>query len=379
MRVLMVGWEFPPSKTGGLGTHCYELVKNLGMIGANVLLLIPKRSEKGSVDLGNVDVVEIGFNLTNPYVGLNAISDKSYGTYFFDEVEKFNKNCVELALDEEFDVIHCHDWMTIPTGIELKKKMGKPLVFTVHSTEFDRTIKINPDLNIAGTEKMGIDEADLVITVSKGMKKQLVERFGALEEKIKVIYNGIDCSRFSGITKKTGQNMVLFLGRLTNQKGPNSFLHVARIVLGKMPDTLFIVAGYGEKLPELIKESIDLGITDNVLFTGFLSEEELLRIYKVAEVYVMPSVAEPFGISALEAIASGTPVIISKNAGVAEKIKHCFKVDYWDTLEMANKIIFMLRYTVLGECMRRNAIKEIRDLSWDRVAEKTIKIYEQVR
>ncbi len=141
---------------------------------------------------------------------------------------------------------------------------------------------------------------------------------------------------------------------------------------------MFVVAGHGEKLPHLIEESIDLGIMDHVLFTGFLSEEELGRAYEMADVYVMPSVAEPFGISALEAIASGTPVIISKNAGVAEQIRHCLKVDYWDTLEMANKIISMLNHSVLGECMRRNAIEEIRNLGWDGVAEETIRVYERV-
>jgi glycosyltransferase involved in cell wall biosynthesis len=375
----MLGWEFPPSKTGGLGTHCYELVKNLGVRGVNVLFLVPKRSEKGRDSLCNVDFVEVGFDLSNPYAGPDSISDKSYGTHFVDEVVGFNKKCVELALDEEYDVIHCHDWMTIPAGIELKKKSGTPLVFTVHSTEFDRTIEIDPSVNIVGIERAGIDESDQIITVSEGMKKQLVERYGAFEERVRVIYNGIDRSRFPGITKKTGQRIVLFLGRLTNQKGPSFFLQTAAIVLRKVPDALFIVAGHGGKLQELIEESIALGIMDHVCFRGYLSEEELVQAYEMADVYVMPSVAEPFGISALEAIASGTPVIISKNAGVSEQIKHCLKVDYWDTLEMANKIICMLKHTVLGECMRRNAIEEIRDFGWDEIAEKTIKIYERLR
>jgi glycosyltransferase involved in cell wall biosynthesis len=261
----------------------------------------------------------------------------------------------------------------------LKKKSGTPLVFTVHSTEFDRTIEIDPSVNIVGIERAGIDESDQIITVSEGMKKQLVERYGAFEERVRVIYNGIDRSRFPGITKKTGQRIVLFLGRLTNQKGPSFFLQTAAIVLRKVPDALFIVAGHGGKLQELIEESIALGIMDHVCFRGYLSEEELVQAYEMADVYVMPSVAEPFGISALEAIASGTPVIISKNAGVSEQIKHCLKVDYWDTLEMANKIICMLKHTVLGECMRRNAIEEIRDFGWDEIAEKTIKIYERLR
>jgi len=376
MRVLMFGWEFPPAKTGGLGTHCYELVKNLGSKGVGVLLFVPKRSENVKNNLENVEIVEVGFDLSNPYARPDsAASEKSYGWNFFDEVETFNNECAATALDRDFDIIHCHDWMTIPAGIELKKKTGSPLIFTVHSTEYDRSISIHPCTNIINTEKKGIDEADRIITVSRNMKTQLLERYNAIEGKISVIYNGIDDSKFPGITEKSNRKLVLFLGRLTSQKGPSFFLRTAERVLRKEPDVLFVVGGQGEKLPELIREATDLGIMDHVLFTGYLREKELVRAYEMADVYVMPSVAEPFGISALEAIASGTPSIVSKKAGVAERIRNCFKVDYWDTLEMANKIISVLRYDVLRDCMRRNALEELKDLSWSRVAEETIEVY----
>ena len=376
MRVLVLGWEFPPAKTGGLGTHCYELVRNLGRKGISVLLLIPKKSEDARCNLQNVEIVEVGSLLSNPYNPKGSTTfERGYGWNFFDEVKAFNEECVALASTGEFDIIHCHDWMTIAAGQELRKRTGKPLVFTIHSTEYDRTANLYPFKNIIDVEKRGIDEADLVITVSKNMKEQLIERYEADEEKVTVIYNGVDYLRFPGITEKDHRNIVLFLGRLTNQKGPDFFLHAAAKVLQKESDVLFAVSGQGEKLPELIGEAIKIGIMDHVVFTGYLSEEELLRAYEMADVYVMPSVAEPFGITALEAIASGTPTIVSKKAGVSEKINHCFKVDYWDTYDIANKIICVLRYHVLRECMRRNSLKELEDLGWDTVAEQTIEAY----
>ncbi len=376
MRVLVLGWEFPPAKTGGLGTHCYELVRNLGRKGISVLLLIPKKSEDARCNLQNVEIVEVGSLLSNPYNPKGSTTfERGYGWNFFAEVKAFNEECAALASTREFDIIHCHDWMTIPAGQELKKRTGKPLVFTIHSTEYDRTANLYPFKNIVDVEKRGIDEADLVITVSKNMKEQLIQRYQADEKKVTVIYNGVDYLRFPGITEKSHRNIVLFLGRLTNQKGPDFFLHAAAKVLEEESNVLFAVAGQGDKLPELIGEAIDLGIMDHVIFTGYLSEEELLRAYEMADVYVMPSVSEPFGITALEAIASGTPVIVSKNAGVCERIKHCFKVDYWDTWDMANKIVCILRYRVLGECMRKHSLEELKSLSWDRVAQQTIEAY----
>jgi len=373
----MIGWEFPPAKTGGLGTHCYELVKNLSKKGIKVLLLIPKRTGNVKHNIPNVEIIEVGSVALNPYNTTKPGDkfEKGYGWNFFEEVRAFNKRCVEIAKDKKFDVIHCHDWMTIDAGIELKKITGKPLVFTVHSTEYDRTANIYPMNFIVEVEKRGLQKADLVITVSERMKKQLIERYDAKEEKIIVIYNGIDASRFFGLIKKDNKGIILFLGRLTNQKGPYFFLHTAKKVLEKRKDVMFILAGQGEQMPELIRIAIGLGIMNNVVFTGYLSEEELLQAYTIADVYVMPSVAEPFGITALEAIASGTPVIVSKNAGVAEKVMHCFKVDFWDTHEMANKIICLLKYPILGECMRKNSYKEIINFGWDRVAEQTISVY----
>lgn len=378
MRVLMLGWEFPPAKTGGLGTHCYELVRKLGSKSVNVILLIPKRSQNIKHNIPNVEIEEVGSVPIMPYNSTRESTvtfEKGYGWNFLKEVEVFNKKCVEAALKKKFDVIHCHDWITMNAGIEVKKKTGKPLVITVHSTEYDRTANIYPLNSIVDIEKRGVQEADLIITVSKQMKQQLVERYGADERKIRVIYNGINASKYFGLTPKQRKNIVLFLGRLTNQKGPWFFLHAAKKVLEKKNDVTFVIAGQGDKMAELIKQSIDMGIGDHVLFTGYLTEEEVNYAYAMADVYVMPSVAEPYGITALEAVASGTPVIVSKNAGVAEEIKHCFKVDFWDTHEMADKILGILKYPVLGECMRRNGYSEIKKFGWERTADQTIDVY----
>jgi glycosyltransferase involved in cell wall biosynthesis len=374
----MIGWEFPPAKTGGLGTHCYELVKNLSKKGVGVTLLIPKRTENVKHDIPNVEIIEVGSTALNPYnvtKADNKTFEKGYGWNFFEEVKAFNRKCVEVAKNKKFDVIHCHDWMTSSAGLELRKITGKKMVFTVHSTEFDRTAFIYPMNFIVDIEKKGVHESDLIITVSEGMKKQLIDRYGADEKKINVIYNGIDSSKYFGLTKKDSNGTVLFLGRLTNQKGTWFFLHAAKKVLEKKKDVTFIVAGQGEQMPEMIKLAIDMNIMNRFIFTGYLPEDEILRAYATADVYVMPSVSEPFGITALEAIASGTPVIVSKNAGVAEKIVHCFKVDFWDTHEMANKIIGLLKYSVLKECMRKNCYKEINNFGWDRVADQTIGVY----
>lgn len=377
MQVLMIGWEFPPAKTGGLGTHCYELVKNLSMKGVGITLLIPKRSGNAKHDIPNVEIIEVGSTFLNPYAQNKQDGktfDRGYGWNLFEEVKAFNRKCVEVAGGRKFDVIHCHDWMTVDAGIYLKKMTGKSLVFTMHSTEFDRTANIYPSDHIIYTEKNGMESADFVITNSEGMKKQLMDRYDIKEGKITVVYNGIDRGRYMGLTKK-GSKRILFLGRLTNQKGPYFFLYAAKKVLEKRNDVTFIVCGEGEKMPDMIRQSIRMGIMDHMIFTGFLPEDDVLKAYASSDVYVMPSVSEPFGITALEAAASGTPVIVSKNAGVAEKMLHCFKVDHWDTYEIADKILGILRYGALRECMRKNCYHEVSNFGWDKVAEQTLNVY----
>lgn len=376
MKVLVLGWEFPPASVGGLGTHLYELVKNLGERSIDVTLLMPNRSQEVKHNLREVEIVEIGRASVQTYTGTYTTDlCGSYGCSVFGEVDAFNTQITSWASSQQFDIIHCHDWMTIPAGIELKRRTCRPLVTTIHSTEYDRTVGTYPSEIVIDIEKKGIAESDSIITVSQRMKTLLIERYEADEEKVVVIYNGVDRSKFSGITKKDQKNIILFLGRLTNQKGPRFFLRAAAKVLEREPKTRFIVAGRGEKLGDLIQEAIDLGIKENVVFTGHLSQEELIQTFEEAAVYVMPSVAEPFGIAALESIASGTPVIVSKNAGVSEVIKHCIKVDYSDAEEIARRIVHLLKNPDLVESMRIKAFDEIENHGWDKVAQHTIEVY----
>lgn len=420
MKILMLGWEFPPAKSGGLGTHCYELVRNLGKKGAHVLFFMPKKPPKmylEGVELIGVDyvgkmrrivhrrgpvvgpypehVVGPYISQIGPYYNPKArvleyriassehpdtveaedLVKENYGWDLFNEVMRYNQKCVKIARKESFDVIHCHDWITVQAGIELKKAKKRPLVFTVHSTEYDRTASIYPMDWIIDVEKRGIDEADVIITVSNYMKQQLIDRYNADEKKIVVIYNGIDLEKYANAEKMIGKKNILFLGRLTNQKGAYFFLHAAKIVLEKEKDVSFIIVGKGDQMPELINLAIELGIHDKVRFTGYIPEEQIPLAYAHCNAYVMPSITEPFGITALEAMATGTPLIVSKNAGVSETVKHCFKVDFWDTHEMANKIVSILRYPVLEKVMGENSKKEVVSFGWDKVAEQTLSTY----
>lgn len=251
------------------------------------------------------------------------------------------------------------------------------MVFTIHSTEYDRASY--PWELILNIERMGLRAADRVITVSNRMKNQLVDRFGADESKIRVIYNGVDATRFAQRAPgETRGKRVLFLGRLTDQKGPVQFLYAAKKVVEKEPDVRFIMAGEGPMLPYLISLSIELGLQNSVVFTGYLPEEQLRRAYSMCDLYIMPSISEPFGITALEAMASGTPIIVSKSSGIAEITNHCLKVDFWDIEEMANKMIALLRYEALGDELARAGLLEVRNFTWERTAEQTIGVYKEL-
>ncbi len=364
----MLGWEFPPFISGGLGTHCYELTKKLKKW-CEILFFMPK--PKGEFSAPHVQIIPVPGGFSGPYLKEleGMVSDG-----FFSRVKHYNENVIKTALKHSFDIIHCHDWMTITAGVKLKKLTGKPLVFTVHSTEWDRTAG-HPWQFIADIERLGLNEADKIITVSNWMKKQLMDRYNVNASKIKVIYNAIDPSRFKAMVEKLGSKVVLFLGRLSIQKGADYFIHAAKKVLDVEPNITFLVGGKGPELKNLIKLTINLGISDKVKFLGYIPDEDLPKLYALADVYVMPSVAEPFGITALESIASGTPLIISKDAGVSEVLQHCLKVDFWDVNEIANKIIGVLEYTGLGEELSKHGLEECSKITWGEVAKKTHDLY----
>jgi len=391
IRVLMLGWEFPPFKSGGLGTYLFGFTKELNELGAKIIFIMPYTGKKMDYDFikivqaDGIDMLGISSSLT-PYAmpsewlsGRRGMVKSVYGWGFFEEVAYYNVRAVQIGSMIDCDVIHCHDWMTMPAGIALKRILGKPLIVTIHSTEYDRTGNLFPNARIMAIERAGLLEADVVITVSNYEKRQLVERYGIPGEKIKVVYNAIDPERYrrTKVEKYINDKIVLFVGRLTIQKGCEFFLEAAKKVLEKVPDVRFVVVGSGDQMHALIQKSIDLGIADRTHFVGF--DPDVTKYYSIADVFVMPSVSEPFGLTPLEALACDVPVIISKQSGVSEVLRNCLKVDFWDTHELANKIIALLNYKPLHDELREKAKREItRFRTWHDVAKECMEIYRAV-
>jgi glycosyltransferase involved in cell wall biosynthesis len=365
MKIAMIGWEYPPYKVGGLGTHCYGLTHGLADKNVHIDFYMPKLRQKVKSDNKNIHIIEVGEGEVYPY---DRPDDKEIGGKFFDAVYRYNDLLVK-RVKGKYDLIHCHDWLTMKAAVSLKEKLGVPLVLTVHSTEYDRSGWIYPNQWFIDIEREGMEKADRIIAVSEFTKRVIVEKYGIPPEKITVVHNAV-----YPIGEGEKQNLVLFLGRLTIQKGPEFFLKTAKKVL-EYEDARFVIAGIGDMLPKLIEQAVHLGISNKVIFTGKLTEDEVAHIYKISSIYVMPSVSEPFGITALEAISAGTPTIVSKSAGVSEVLKNCFKVDFWDTDEMANKIIALLRYQSLHDAIRQSSKREIQLFTWDRVAERTLEVY----
>ena len=289
---------------------------------------------------------------------------------------------VALTRGEPFDVIHAHDWLTYPAGIALARASGKPLVVHVHSTEFDRTgtSETAGSLNqrVYDIERRGMMSAMRVLAVSELTKNICTKRYGVAADKVDVVYNGISDARLQpgpADSIRSKDKIVLFLGRITLQKGPEYFIAAAKRVLEKVPDAKFIMAGAGDMEVRMIELAAELGIGHRVLFTGFLRGNDVERIYRMADCYVMPSVSEPFGLAPLEAMRADVPVIISKQSGVSEVLTHALKVDFWDTDEIANKIVAVLKYPPLGQTLREHGSFELRKLTWEGAAEACVKSY----
>jgi glycosyltransferase involved in cell wall biosynthesis len=300
----------------------------------------------------------------------------TYGINLLDEVNRYAEVASQLCRRLEFDIIHVHDWMTMPAGIAGKVSSGKPLIVHVHSTEYDRSGEnINPV--VFEIEKEGLQAADFIFAVSQWTKDILTTRYGIQGNKVQVLHNGI-------IQKKTivnsevpslGSHIVTFLGRITYQKGPLYFVRAAQLVLEKFPDAHFIVAGSGDMFPLVIEKVAGMKLSSRFHFTGFLKSESVDKIWAISSVYVMPSVSEPFGITTLEAIQAGVPVIVSNQSGVSEVMPHAIKVDFWKTEELADAICTVLAYPSLSSTLQKNAQEEIKRITWDKAAEKIKSTY----
>ena len=376
MKVLLLGWEFPPQSVGGLGTHSYNIVKALSKRGVIVSVILPFKTH---AKIKGVKFLTFESQLFNGVYSLSSkkSNNKDRERLYKDvlnEVEEYKNKALELADKADFDVIHANDWVTGRAAIEIKKKTGKKLIATIHSTEYDRTAG-KPWDRIAEEEKALIDNADIVVTVSMRLKEEIISLYKADEKKINIIYNAINKDKFKGIKKNGEQKVVLYIGRLSVQKGIDNLIKAFKIVSEKEDSALLYIVGEGPELPNLINLSIKLNLADKVIFLGRIPDEEIETLYSIANVFVMPSVSEPFGIVALEAIASNVPTIVSTQSGVSEIIRNTLKVDFWDTEQMADLILGVLDYNQINKEISKNAYRELENITWEKAAEKFIALY----
>lgn len=429
MKVFMLGWEFPPFISGGLGTACHGLTKAMSKIGLEVVFVLPKPIDSAfstHVTMLTPRQTGAGEDFTAKYDKLENVRFRtiespleSYSTpqhykqrleeiikqkrlvgpeeididisaavmdstehYCGDmlaEINRYAAAAVRLAQQEEFDVVHAHDWMTYPAGIAVAAVMGKPLVVHVHSTEFDRSGD-HVNQAIYDIERKGMHAADKIVAVSHLTRNIIISRYGVVGEKVEVVYNGVErddssALNFDKVGIRSNEKIVLFLGRITMQKGPEYFLMAAKRVLEVMDNVKFVMAGSGDMMGRIIEMAAAMGIGHKVLFTGFLQGQDVQKVFEMADLYVMPSVSEPFGIAPLEALNHDVPVLISKQSGVAEILTHALKVDFWDVKEMANKILAVLRYPPLHMTLREHGNFEVRKLTWEDSAKKCAGIY----
>jgi len=302
-----------------------------------------------------------------------------YGRNLYEEITNYALVAGEIALKEHFDIIHSHDWLTFPAGIAAKRASGKPLVIHVHATDFDRSGgKVNP--GVFEIEKRGMELADKIITVSNLTRNTVIEKYGIHPDKVVTVYNAVDpISDQEKLQLKRGitDKVVTFLGRITLQKGPEYFVQAAHKVLQKMDNVRFVMAGSGEMLEKMIHWTASLGITDRFHFTGFLKGDDVFRMFSISDVYVMPSVSEPFGISPLEAMQSNVPSIISHQSGVAEILNYAFKVDFWDVDALADAIYGLLNYPSLSVMFKKHGVAEVNEMKWENSGKKVHSIYKE--
>ena len=421
----MFGWEFPPHITGGLGTACFGLTKGLLKHGVEVQFVVPKaygdESEEAVrlVNASDVTVMindpvfreywnqitymEIGSNLI-PYVGpedfqqmvsenTNVKVEESsrvfserfqfsgkYGHDLMEEVARYALVGASIAANSEFDIIHAHDWLTYSAGVAAKKISGKPLVVHMHATEFDRSGE-NYNENVYEIERKGMAEADRVITVSNLTRNIVIDRYHIDPDKVITVHNAVeppDKAELLDAEKHVREKIVTFLGRITFQKGPEYFIEAACKVLERDKNVRFVMAGTGDLMEKMIKRVAKLKISSHFHFTGFLKGENVDRMFAMSDVYVMPSVSEPFGISPLEAMRSNVPVVISKQSGVAEVLNHVMKVDFWDVDAMADAIYGLLHYKSINDMFITLGSEEVNNLKWESAARKVADVYESV-
>lgn len=425
----MFGWEFPPHIAGGLGTACYGMTRGLARNGVEVVFVMPRaygdedqrfvrvvnasdvetigtRDHEFSEELlEKVSFIHIDSNML-PYISPEeyaAYHDEfvrsgrthewtdvwkqrytfsgKYGANLMEEVARYAMVAAQVAKDLEgqFDVIHAHDWLTYFAGIAAKRVSGKPLVVHMHATEFDRSGE-NINRRVYAIEKAGMQAADRVIAVSELTRRIVIGKYGIPADKVVTVHNAVRFGESEEVAPERAvkDKVVTFLGRITYQKGPDYFVEAAAKVLQRVSDVRFVMAGSGDLMNHVVRRVAQLGIADRFHFTGFLKGGEVQRMFRLSDVYVMPSVSEPFGISPLEAMRSGVPVIISRQSGVAEVLDYAIKVNYWDVDALADAIYGLLTYPALGRMFASKGLEEVTGLKWTNAAAKIKTVYETV-
>ncbi|MDE5773406.1 MAG: glycosyltransferase family 4 protein [Muribaculaceae bacterium] len=416
MKALMFGWEFPPHILGGLGTASYGLTKGMHNCGdMDITFVIPKPwgdEERGFAEIigasqtpvawrdvswdyvnqriGKVMSPELYFKLRDHiysdfnYLHLNDLGciefSGKYPDNLLEEINNYSIVAGVIARTIPCDVIHSHDWLTYPAGIHAKNITGKPLVIHVHATDFDRSRgNVNP--TVFAIEKDGMENADHIITVSNLTRRTVIEKYGINPDKVTTVHNAViplDDELLNLPRIDTKDKVITFLGRITMQKGPEYFVEAAAKVLEKTKNVRFVMAGSGDMMDAMIKLVAKRGIADKFHFTGFLKGKQVYEMLRNSDVYVMPSVSEPFGISPLEAMEMGVPSIISKQSGCAEILDNVIKTDYWDIDAMADAMHSIVTNPALHNTLRDRGIEEIHGITWEKAGQKVIDIYKKV-
>ena len=427
----MFGWEFPPHIAGGLGTACYGMTRGLARNDVEVIFVMPRASGdederfvkvvnasdvearycdskiEGADDImRKISFIHIDSNMV-PYIspeefetyreGYERTGKKfweregdswtqrytfsgKYGANLMEEVARYAVVAAEVArqLEGQFDVIHAHDWLTYFAGIAAKRVSGKPLVVHMHATSFDRSSSDNIDTRVYAIERAGMAAADRVIAVSNLTRNIVIEKYNIPAEKVVTVHNAVRFAEKENELPERGvdDKIITFLGRITFQKGPDYFVEAAAKVLKRVPNVRFVMAGSGDMMNHVIRRVARLGIADRFHFTGFLKGDDVHKMFQLSDVYIMPSVSEPFGISPLEAMRANVPSIISKQSGVAEVLDYAVKVDYWDVDAMADAIYGFVKYPALAKMFSSKGLEEVTGLKWNNAAAKIKAVYE---
>lgn len=396
MKILMLGWELPPHNSGGLGVACYQLCRALSSQGADIEFVVPYKAQH-----------DISFMKVTPAHPQGVTEVQRTGTaydsykYVYQDgsvktIDIFGQQQLyEEAVDtfvaqttDEYDVIHAHDWLTFRAALRAKQRTNLPLVIHLHSVERDRAGGGFGNPLVHEIEATAMQMADRIVAVSQHTKNMIIKDYAIPADKIEVVHNSIDREMFEELDdtnaykylstlKSQGYRVVVNIGRLTMQKNLPNLLRAAKEVVARVPKTIFLIVGSGEQYFELIQQAAELGIGKNVVFTGFQRGKQWRDAYAIGDLFVMPSISEPFGLTALEAIGYGTPVLMSNQSGVAEVIRNSLKVDFWDTHEMANKIVAVLQNDSLRDTLHANSLAEYDTLSWRPSATKLLRIYDQ--